>query len=92
MPAPSPSPAPRPLDDDPQWFRRATMYELLIRAFQDSNDDGIGDFQGLISRLDYLQWLGVTCIWLLPFNKSPLRDGGYDISDYYEVLPEYGTV
>jgi maltose alpha-D-glucosyltransferase/alpha-amylase len=82
----------QPLDDDPLWFKRAVFYELLVRAFQDSNNDGIGDFPGLLSRLDYLQWLGVTCIWLLPFNKSPLRDGGYDISDYYAVLPEYGTV
>jgi maltose alpha-D-glucosyltransferase/alpha-amylase len=80
------------LDDDPYWFKNAVLYELLVRAFQDSNGDGIGDFSGLLSRLDYLQWLGVTCIWLLPFNKSPLRDGGYDISDYYAVLPEYGTV
>jgi maltose alpha-D-glucosyltransferase/alpha-amylase len=82
----------RALGDDPLWFRKAVFYELLIRAFQDGNGDGIGDFPGLISRLDYLQWLGVDCIWLLPFNKSPLRDGGYDISDYYDVLPEYGTV
>jgi maltose alpha-D-glucosyltransferase/alpha-amylase len=77
---------------DPLWFQKAVFYELLIRAFQDSNGDGIGDFPGLISRLDYLQWLGITCIWLLPFNKSPLRDGGYDISDYYDVLPAYGSV
>ena len=83
---------PVPLEEDPQWFRSAVMYELLVRAFQDGNGDGIGDFPGLISRLDYLQWLGVTCIWLLPFNHSPLRDGGYDVSDYYEVLPEFGTV
>jgi maltose alpha-D-glucosyltransferase/alpha-amylase len=74
------------------WFKDVVFYELLIRAFQDSNDDGSGDFPGLISRLDYLQWLGVDCIWLLPFNASPLRDGGYDVSDYYAVLPEYGTV
>jgi maltose alpha-D-glucosyltransferase/alpha-amylase len=80
------------LDDDAFWFKNAVFYELLVRAFQDSNGDGIGDFPGLLSRLDYLQWLGVTCIWLLPFNQSPLRDGGYDISDYYVVLPEYGTV
>jgi maltose alpha-D-glucosyltransferase / alpha-amylase len=80
------------LDDDPHWFKNAVFYELLVRAYQDSNGDGIGDFPGLLSRLDYLQWLGVTCIWLLPFNTSPLRDGGYDISDYYSVLPEYGTV
>jgi maltose alpha-D-glucosyltransferase/alpha-amylase len=84
--------AAQPLENDPLWFKRAVFYELLVRAFQDGNNDGIGDFPGLISRLDYLQWLGVTCIWLLPFNKSPLRDGGYDISDYYAVLPEYGTV
>ena len=78
--------------DDALWFKHAIFYELLPRAFQDSNDDGIGDFPGLISRLDYLQWLGVDCIWLLPFNQSPLRDGGYDVADFYEVLPAYGTV
>jgi maltose alpha-D-glucosyltransferase / alpha-amylase len=77
---------------DPLWFKRAVFYELLVRAFADSNDDGIGDFPGLISKLDYLQWLGVDCIWLLPFNNSPMRDGGYDISDYYDVHPDYGTV
>jgi maltose alpha-D-glucosyltransferase / alpha-amylase len=92
MPTPAPSPQPRPLDDDPLWFKRAIFYELLVRAFQDSNNDGIGDFQGLISRLDYLEWLGIDCIWLLPFNESPLRDGGYDVSDYFSVLPAYGTV
>ena len=90
------TPAPQPVDEraggDPAWFKRAVFYELLVRAFADSNDDGVGDFPGLISKLDYLQWLGVDCIWLLPFNTSPLRDGGYDISDYYDVLPEYGTV
>ncbi|MBV8527862.1 MAG: maltose alpha-D-glucosyltransferase [Candidatus Dormibacteraeota bacterium] len=74
------------------WFKHAVFYELLVRAFSDSNDDGVGDFPGLTSRLDYLQWLGIDCIWLLPFNSSPMRDGGYDISDYYDVLPEYGTV
>jgi maltose alpha-D-glucosyltransferase/alpha-amylase len=77
---------------DPLWFKRAVYYELLVRAFADSNGDGVGDFRGLISHLDYLEWLGVDCIWLLPFNQSPLRDGGYDISDYYDVLPDYGTV
>ncbi|HEY4869555.1 MAG TPA: maltose alpha-D-glucosyltransferase, partial [Candidatus Dormibacteraeota bacterium] len=77
---------------EPLWYRRAVFYELLVRAFMDGNDDGVGDFPGLLSRLDYLQWLGVDCIWLLPFNKSPMRDGGYDISDYYDVQPEYGTV
>jgi maltose alpha-D-glucosyltransferase / alpha-amylase len=77
---------------DPLWFKRAVYYELLVRAFADSNGDGVGDFRGLIGHLDYLEWLGVDCIWLLPFNQSPLRDGGYDISDYYDVLPDYGTV
>ncbi len=86
------SPSPEPLGDGPLWYKRAVFYELLVRAFQDSNDDGIGDFPGLISRLDYLQWLGVNCLWLLPFTTSPLRDGGYDISDYYTILPELGTV
>ena len=79
-------------DSDPDWYKRAVYYELLVRAFADSNGDGVGDFRGLISHLDYLEWLGVDCIWLLPFNSSPLRDGGYDIRDYYDVLPEYGTV
>ncbi len=74
------------------WYKHAVFYELLVRGFADSNDDGVGDFRGLISKLDYLQWLGVDCLWLLPFNKSPQRDGGYDVSDYYDVQPEYGTV
>jgi maltose alpha-D-glucosyltransferase/alpha-amylase len=77
---------------DPLWFKRAVYYELLVRAFADSNGDGVGDFRGLIDHLDYLEWMGVDCIWLLPFNNSPLRDGGYDISDYYDVLPDYGSV
>ncbi|MFN2582948.1 MAG: alpha-amylase family glycosyl hydrolase, partial [Candidatus Dormibacteria bacterium] len=81
-----------PPTQDSLWFKHAVFYELLVRAFSDSNDDGVGDFQGLINRLDYLQWLGVDCIWLLPFNTSPMRDGGYDIADYYNVHPEYGTV
>jgi len=77
---------------DTTWYRRAIFYELLVRGFADGNGDGVGDFPGLISKLDYLQWLGVDCIWLLPFNRSPQRDGGYDVSDYYSVQPEYGTV
>ncbi len=81
-----------PNNEDPLWFKRAVFYEVLVRAFCDSNADGVGDFPGLISKLDYLEWLGVDCLWLLPFNKSPLRDGGYDVEDYYAVLPEYGTV
>ena len=78
--------------NDEHWYRRAVFYELLVRAFCDSNGDGIGDFPGLTSKLDYLQWLGIDCLWLLPFCESPLRDGGYDVSDYYGVLPAYGTV
>jgi maltose alpha-D-glucosyltransferase/alpha-amylase len=77
---------------DPFWYKDALIYELHVRAFQDSNGDGIGDFAGLISRLDYLQDLGVTCLWLLPFFPSPLRDDGYDISNYVDVNPSYGTL
>jgi maltose alpha-D-glucosyltransferase/alpha-amylase len=77
---------------DPLWYKDAIIYELHVRAFADSNNDGIGDFPGLISKLDYLQDLGVTCLWLLPFFPSPLRDDGYDISDYLTVNPSYGTV
>ena len=77
---------------DPLWYKDAVIYELHVRAFSDSNGDGIGDFPGLLSRLDYLQDLGVTCIWLLPFFPSPLRDDGYDISNYVDVNPSYGTL
>ncbi len=79
-------------ESDPTWFQRAVFYEVHVRAFADGNDDGIGDFVGLAERLDYLQWLGVDCVWLLPMYPSPLRDGGYDISDFYSVHPDYGTV
>jgi maltose alpha-D-glucosyltransferase/alpha-amylase len=74
------------------WYKDAIFYEVYVRGFYDSNGDGVGDFRGLTARLDYLQWLGIDCIWLLPFYESPLRDGGYDISDYYAVLPEYGSI
>ncbi|HTV11791.1 MAG TPA: maltose alpha-D-glucosyltransferase [Acidimicrobiales bacterium] len=77
---------------DVRWFQRAVFYEILVRGFYDSNNDGTGDIQGIIAKLDYLQWLGIDCIWLLPFYQSPLRDGGYDISDYWTVLPEYGQI
>ena len=77
---------------DVRWYQRAVFYEILVRGFFDSNDDGTGDIPGIINKLDYVQWLGVDCIWLLPFYQSPLRDGGYDISDYWTVLPEYGQV
>jgi maltose alpha-D-glucosyltransferase/alpha-amylase len=78
-------------ESNPLWFKTAVFYEIHIRAFFDNNDDGSGDFRGLEAKLDYLQWLGVDCIWLLPFYPSPLRDGGYDIADYYGVNPDYGT-
>ncbi len=77
---------------DPLWFKDAVIYELHVRAFMDSNNDGIGDFAGLMQKLDYVQDLGVTCLWLLPFFPSPLRDDGYDISDYLNVNPSYGTL
>jgi len=77
---------------DPLWYKDAIIYELHVRAFMDSNADGIGDFPGLLSKLDYLQDLGVTCIWLLPFFPSPLRDDGYDIANYVDVNPSYGTI
>ncbi len=76
----------------PLWFKTAVFYEIHIRGFFDGNGDGSGDFRGLTEKLDYLQWLGVDCIWLLPFYKSPLRDGGYDIADYTQIHPDYGTV
>ena len=77
---------------DPLWFKDAIIYELHVRAFKDGNGDGIGDFPGLIQKMDYLQDLGVTCLWLLPFFSSPLKDDGYDISDYLNVHPMYGTI
>ncbi|MFF5228506.1 maltose alpha-D-glucosyltransferase [Dactylosporangium sp. NPDC000521] len=82
----------RILPADETWYQRAVFYEVLVRAFADSNADGSGDLQGLIGQLDYLQWLGVDCLWLPPFYDSPLRDGGYDIRDFYKVLPDFGTV
>ena len=77
---------------EPDWFKRAVFYEVLVRGFFDSNGDGTGDLRGLQDKLDYLQWLGVDCLWLPPFYASPLRDGGYDVSDYCGVLPEFGTI
>jgi maltose alpha-D-glucosyltransferase/alpha-amylase len=80
------------LTRDPTWYKRAVFYEVMVRSFVDSNGDGTGDLAGLASRLDYLQWLGVDSLWLPPFYQSPLRDGGYDISDFKAVLPEFGTI
>jgi maltose alpha-D-glucosyltransferase / alpha-amylase len=80
------------MPDDERWYQKAVFYEVFLRGFHDANHDGTGDIRGLIDKLDYLKWLGVDCIWLLPFYKSPLRDGGYDISDFLTVLPEYGNL
>ncbi|MBI4604648.1 MAG: alpha-amylase, partial [Planctomycetes bacterium] len=80
------------LADDPLWYKDAVIYEFHVRAFFDGNDDGIGDLPGLTRKLDYLKDLGVTALWLLPFYPSPLRDDGYDISDYTAVHPAYGTL
>ncbi len=74
------------------WYKDAIIYEVSVRAYHDSNGDGIGDFPGLIQKLDYLEDLGVNTIWLLPFYPSPLRDDGYDVTEYCEVAPEYGTM
>jgi maltose alpha-D-glucosyltransferase/alpha-amylase len=83
---------PTALRADPDWFRTAVFYEVLVRAFADSTSSGSGDLPGLIAKLDYLQWLGVDCLWIPPFYASPLRDGGYDIADYTAVLPEFGSL
>jgi maltose alpha-D-glucosyltransferase/alpha-amylase len=80
------------LDNDPLWYKDAVIYQLHIKSFLDGNADGIGDFRGLIQKLDYLENLGVTALWLLPFYPSPLRDDGYDIADYYNVHTDYGTL
>lgn len=74
------------------WYKDAIIYEVFVRSFRDGNGDGIGDFQGLTEKLDYIRELGATCIWLLPFYESPLNDDGYDIADYYKIHPDYGTM
>ena len=80
------------IEEDERWYQRAVFYEVYVRAFFDGDNDGTGDLLGLTEKLDYLAWLGVDCLWLLPFYQSPLRDGGYDISDFFSVLPEYGDL
>ncbi|MFZ4754434.1 MAG: maltose alpha-D-glucosyltransferase [Miltoncostaeaceae bacterium] len=80
------------LAGDPLWFKRAVFYEIHLRGYFDGNGDGSGDFEGLTEKLDYLAWLGIDCVWLLPMYASPLRDGGYDIADFYAVHPDYGTM
>ena len=77
---------------DARWYRDAVFYQLHVKSFADSNGDGEGDFPGLVSRLDHLQWLGVDCLWLLPMYPSPGRDDGYDIADYCSIHPAYGTL
>jgi maltose alpha-D-glucosyltransferase / alpha-amylase len=79
-------------ESDPLWFKRAVFYEIHVRGFFDGNGDGMGDLRGVMEKLDYLEWLGIDCIWLLPMYPSPLRDGGYDIADFYDIHPDYGTV
>jgi len=83
---------PRGLVDDPEWYRTAVFYEVMLRTFADSSGAGSGDLRGLIERLDYLHWLGIDCLWLPPFYPSPLRDGGYDVADYTAVAAQYGTM
>jgi maltose alpha-D-glucosyltransferase/alpha-amylase len=77
---------------DPLWYKDAVIYQLHVKAFFDANNDGVGDFEGLTRKLDYLQDLGVTALWLLPFYPSPLRDDGYDIADYKNIHPAYGRM
>src|SRR5689334_5497047 len=81
-----------PAADDPLWHRDAVIYQLHVKAWFDSNDDGIGDFRGLASRLDYIKDLGVNTLWLLPFYPSPQKDDGYDVADFHEVHPHYGSI
>src|SRR5258705_580847 len=78
--------------DDALWYKDAVIYQVNVKSFLDSNDDGIGDFKGLTSKLEYIRDLGVNTIWLMPFYPSPLKDDGYDISDYQNVHPQYGTL
>ncbi|HET9906561.1 MAG TPA: alpha-amylase family glycosyl hydrolase, partial [Anaerolineales bacterium] len=75
-----------------QWYKDAVFYEISVRAFKDSNGDGIGDLRGLTEKLDYVRDLGVDCIWIMPIYPSPLRDDGYDIADYYNVAETFGTL
>ncbi len=75
-----------------KWWETAIIYQIYPRSFQDSNEDGIGDLQGIVSRLDYIANLGVDAIWISPFFKSPQKDFGYDVSDYFDIAPEYGEL
>ncbi|WP_311223840.1 MULTISPECIES: maltose alpha-D-glucosyltransferase [unclassified Acidovorax] len=97
-PLPEPQPSVTPENEeidttgDPQWYRDAVIYQLNVKAFYDTNGDGVGDFKGVTAKLDYVKDLGVNTIWLMPFYPSPLRDDGYDISEYEDVHPQYGTL
>ena len=93
QPTPSdPRAAPSKIDQDPLWYKDALIYQIHVRSFYDSNGDGYGDFQGLREKLPYLEELGVNTLWLLPFYESPLRDDGYDIADYWSILPVHGEL
>src|SRR5262245_27341200 len=90
MAAPGMPPAVVQTGDDALWYRDAVICQLHVKAFFDSNNDGVGDFAGLRAKLDYIQELGVNAIWLLPFYPSPLKDDGYDVADYHSVHQHYG--
>src|ERR1700689_3086665 len=81
-----------PVVDEALWYKDAVIYQVNVKSFFDSNDDGIGDFKGLTSKLEYIRDLGVNTIWLMPFYPSPLKDDGYDIADYQNVHPQFGTL
>ena len=80
------------MNQDSLWYKDAVFYELSVRAFKDSNGDGHGDLKGLTQKLDYLQQLGVDCVWLMPIYPSPLKDDGYDIADFYNIAETFGTL
>src|SRR5688572_32950699 len=80
------------MQNNSHWYKDAVFYELSVRAFKDSNGDGNGDLRGLTEKLDYLQTLGVDCIWIMPIYPSPLRDDGYDIADYYNIAETFGSL
>ncbi len=77
---------------DPTWYKDAVFYEVFVRAYADSNGDGIGDLAGLTAKLEHLQWLGIDAVWMLPICPSPLRDDGYDVADYTAIHPDYGNL